>query len=66
MGMSNKAYDTLKFIALLVLPISELVGSLATVWGFPYGDKIVATLVAIDVFLGAVVKVSSDNYHKYE
>lgn len=66
MGMTNKAYDTLKLIALLILPISELVGSLATVWGLPYGDKIVATLVAIDVFMGAIVKVSSDNYHRNE
>lgn len=64
MKMSNAAYDALKFIALLILPISELIGSLATVWGFAYGDKLVATLVAIDVFLGALVKISSDAYHK--
>ena len=61
--MTNKAYDTLKIIALLILPISELIGALANVWGFP-GDKIVATLVAIDVFIGAIVKLASDDYQK--
>lgn len=61
--MTDKAYDALKLIALLILPISELIGALANVWGFP-GDKIVATLVAFDVFIGAIVKIASDNYKK--
>ena len=65
MKMTNKAYDILKIIALLILPISELIGALANVWGFP-GDKIVATLVAVDVFIGALVKIASDQYHKGE
>ena len=64
MIISNKAYDILKFIALLILPISELISSLATIWGLPYGAQIVATLVAIDTFLGAFVKVSADAYRK--
>lgn len=63
MIISNKAYDILKFIALLILPISELISALASIWGLPYGTQIVATLVAIDAFLGAVLKVSSDRYH---
>ena len=64
MIISNKAYDILKFIALLILPISELISSLATIWGLPYGAQIVATLVALDTFLGAFVKVSADAYRK--
>lgn len=62
--MSNKTYDILKVIALLVLPISELISALASIWGLPYGTQIVATLVALDAFLGAVLKVSSDAYAK--
>lgn len=61
--MSNRTYDALKIIALLVLPFSELIGSLATIWGLPHGQQIVATLVALDAFLGAVIKLSSDRYH---
>ena len=64
MIISNKAYDILKFIALLILPISELISSLASIWGLPYGAQIVASLVAIDTFLGAFVKVSADAYRK--
>ena len=64
MKMTNKAYDTLKFIALLILPVAELIGSLASVWGFEYGNEIVATLIALDVFMGAVVKIASDKYAK--
>lgn len=64
MKMSNDTYDSLKIIALLVLPLAELMSSLAGIWGIPYGHQIVATLVALDVFVGAIVKMSSDNYRK--
>ena len=62
MKMKNKTYDILKFIALLVLPISEFIGSLSSIWGFQYGQQIVATLVALDVLLGYIVKAASDAY----
>ena len=61
--MSNKTYDILKLIAILILPISEFIGSLANIWGFP-GEKIVATLIALDVLLGVIVKIASDQYVK--
>lgn len=64
MKMSNDTYDSLKIIALLVLPLAELMSALAGIWGIPYGQQIVATLVALDVFVGAIVKLSSDKYRK--
>lgn len=64
MKMTNKAYDTLKFIALIVLPISEFVGAMAHIWGFAYGAEIVASLVAVDALLGTLVKILADKYHK--
>ena len=64
MKMTNIAYDILKIIALLILPISEFIGSLASIWGFAYGKQIVATLVALDVLMGYIVKIASDSYHK--
>lgn len=66
MKMTNKTYDILKIIALLILPISEFIGSLATIWGIPYGQQIVSTLVAVDVLFGVIVKIASDIYHKGE
>lgn len=64
MKMTNQTYDILKFIALIVLPFAEFVGAMAHIWGFAYGAEIVASLVAVDAFLGTLVKILSDKYHK--
>lgn len=61
--MTNKTYDILKFIAQIVLPaIGTLYFALAGIWGLPYGEQIVGTITAVDTFLGAVLKISSDRY----
>lgn len=63
--MTNKTYDILKYVAQIVLPaLGTLYFALAGIWGFPYGEQIVGTLAAIDAFLGAVLKLSSDKYYK--
>ena len=63
--LSNKAYDTLKFIAQIVLPaLGTLYFALATIWGFPYGEQIVGTITAIDAFLGALLGISTVQYNK--
>ena len=64
MKFNNKFYDLLKWIALVVLPaLATLYGSLAPTWGWPYGDEIVYTITAVDCFLGALLGISSLNYH---
>ena len=63
--MSNKTYDILKYIAQIVLPAAgTLYGALAGIWGFPYGEQVVSTIAAVDLFLGAVLKINSDAYYK--
>lgn len=62
--MSNKMYDRIKMISLLILPAVTFMAALVDIWGIPYGQQIVATLAAIDTFGGAVVAVLSANYHK--
>ena len=63
--MSNKMYDVLKWIALVVLPaIATLYFALAGIWGFPYGEEVVGTITAIDAFLGALLGISSAQYNK--
>lgn len=64
MKLSNKTYDTLKFIALLIAPLVTFVGSLVSIWGISHGEQIVATLAAIDVLVGAVVAVAKAIYDK--
>ena len=63
--MSNKTYDVLKYIAQILLPaLGMLYAALAKIWGFPYAVEIVGTISAIDVFLGALLKISTDQYNK--
>lgn len=63
--MTNKTYDILKYIAQIILPAAgTLYFALAGIWGLPYGEQIVGTLTAVDAFLGAVLKLSSDQYYK--
>lgn len=63
MEMKNTTYDTLKYIALILLPaLATLVLTLSGIWGFPYGEAIAGTITAVDVFLGAILKISSAEY----
>ena len=65
MKFNNKVYDTLKYIAQIVLPaLATLYFALSKIWGLPYGEEIVGTISAIDVFLGALLGLSSMNYNK--
>ncbi len=65
--LSNKTYDILKFIAQILLPaLGTLYFALASIWGLPYGEQIVGTITAVDAFLGAVLKISTDKYNKGE
>lgn len=65
MKMSNKVYDVLKDIAQIVLPaLATLYLTVAGIWGLPFGEQISGTIMAVDVFLGAFLKVSSNKYNK--
>ena len=63
--MSNKCYDILKWIAQIMLPAAgTLYFALAKIWGFPYAAEVVGTISAIDVFLGALLGISTSQYNK--
>ena len=63
--MSNKVYDILKWIVMIVLPaLGTLYFALAGIWGFPYGEAIVGTIAAIETFLGASLCISTAQYNK--
>jgi N6-adenosine-specific RNA methylase IME4 len=64
--MSNKTYDTLKVIALLVLPIGTLISAFCNIWNIPYGDQIMQTFAALDVFCGALVTIAKAQYDKLQ
>ena len=65
MKLTNKQYDILKWIALIVLPaVGTLYFTLSTIWGLPYGDQIVGTITAVDTFLGALLGISTSRHNK--
>lgn len=68
-NISNRAYDILKAMATIILPaISALYITLATIWGFGFGEQVNATIEAVICFinalLGLFLKKSSSEYHK--
>lgn len=65
MQFSDKSYNLIKWIAQLVLPAAgTLYFALSQIWGFPYGEEIVGTITAVDVFLGALIGISTVQYNK--
>lgn len=67
MKMSDKTYDTLKFIAQIVLPAAgAFYFALAGIWGLPYSEQIVGTITAVDAFLGALLGISTAQYYNKE
>ena len=63
--MTNKVYDTLKWIAQYLLPaLGTLYFTLSQIWGFPYGEEAVGTITAIDTAIGIVLGISNSQYRK--
>lgn len=63
--MSNKVYDILKWVVMIVLPaISTLYFALSGIWGWPYAEEVVGTIAAVTTFLGALLGISSAQYKK--
>lgn len=65
MKLSDRMYNILKWIAMIVLPaMGTLYFALASIWGLPYGEEIVGTVTAVDAFLGALLGISTAQYNK--
>ena len=61
--MNQRIYDTLKWIAQILLPaLGALYAALAGIWGWPYAEAVVGSISAVDVFLGAVLMLDSRRY----
>ncbi len=65
MKLNDKLYDILKWLVIIVLPAcATLYAALSSVWGWPLAEQVTTTITAVDTFLGAVLCISSVNYHK--
>lgn len=68
MKMSGKAYDILKFVAWLWVPLTTLAVTLLGIWfpEAPWLEAVKNTLIAINVFLGAIISKSNYDFNKGE
>jgi putative holin Dp-1 len=65
--LSNKVYDGLKFLAMILLPaLASLYFALAPIWNLPNAESVVGTITVVDTFLGGLLKVSNKSYDASE
>lgn len=63
MRFTNRSYDVLKFVALVLLPgLSAAYFALAQLWDLPNAEQVVGTATILDTFLGLLLKNSSAKY----
>lgn len=62
--VSNKTYDMLKLVALLLVPLIAFISACGDAVGYDT-TVIVKIATAADVLLGAVVKILSDYHAKH-
>lgn len=61
--LSNKTYDALKFVSLVLLPgIAAAYFGLSQIWHLPAATEVVGTITIVDTFMGLVIKSSSNQY----
>ena len=63
MTLSNKIYNVIKWLVMIVLPAAAtLYTTLGGIWGLPFVDQVPPALTAIATFLGAICMISSKVY----
>lgn len=63
-ALPTNLYDAAKDTALIYLPaLGALYFALAGIWSLPDANEVVATVVAIDTFLGVLLKISTVSYN---
>lgn len=65
MKLSNKTYDIMKWVVQLLIPsLITLYGVIGTTLNIPYTEQVLTIGGAVDVFLGTILKISTNNYNK--
>ena len=65
MILPNKVYDVLKWIAMIALDaLGVCYKTLAAIWGWPFGDEVLATCAAVSLCIGTLLGISTAQYNK--
>lgn len=64
MRLSDRTYDILKWIQKILVLLATFYTTIANIWGFPYGDEISKTCLALATFLLGILEIASATYNK--
>lgn len=62
--LSDKTYNALKWVVIWFLPASgTLYFTLGGIWGLPYGEQVVGTIVAVTLFFSVIMGIGNKSYN---
>ena len=65
MKLSDKVYDILKWMAMVVIPaLATAYVGLAGIWSWPFANEVAKTAAVVDTLLGALLGISTAQYNK--
>ncbi|SFC85231.1 Putative phage holin Dp-1 [Streptococcus gallolyticus] len=65
MKLTNKTYDYLKWVVVVLLPaLGTLIGTIGTAFNWEYTQITLVIVTAVTTFLGACIGISTANYNK--
>jgi len=65
MKLSDRVYDILKWVVMIVIPaLTTAYVGLAAIWSFPYAEEVAKTSAVICTLLGALLGISTAQYNK--
>ena len=64
MKLSDKTYDILNKIQRWIPAVGVFYLALCQIWGFPFGDKINNTIVAVAALLATSLEIANGQYLK--
>ena len=60
--MSNKTYDLLKDIALILPFVITFIVAILKIWNIPYATQIELSLLALNTLVASIVKIANKIY----
>ena len=64
MKMSDKTYDTLKWIQKILVLLAAFYVSFAETWGLPFGTQMQKTFLDLATILLGILEIASATYNK--
>lgn len=62
--MGKKLFDILRIAQIVIPGLGTLYAALASAWGLPFSEPIVATCAALTAFIGVLLKIDSNSFFK--